>query len=329
VSFVIPCEECGLPLLLYDITGQVWTYVCPTNHWWTWSRIEGYRRIADAQGAQVLTEVLWTPALLPLAGWWDASQLMGMASGLAADMFPDRSGAENHAIAGGAARATFDPIGMNGQPCLVFDGSAHIFYETPLPASVVNETIMAVVVPSSDTDPDGGMDIVSVTGVAGQDGGREFAIFRAWPETVLYLDPASWAAPGATWVTEVSGGEFTISYDIPQIVGVTTRLDDTGAFHINGTSRGFEENDEAGDPDYTADFFDVNGYSANRTQFGAWQNWTQKFIGKIATIVITSMALSDDDIDRLAGWAAHTYGIALPDDHPYKVNPPLAGRVAV
>lgn len=48
------------------------------------------------------------------------------------------------------------------------------------------------------------------------------------------------------------------------------------------------------------------------------------FTGRIATIMSAKTKLSQSDIDKLFGWAAHEYDLLalLPADHPYKINAP-------
>lgn len=47
--------------------------------------------------------------------------------------------------------------------------------------------------------------------------------------------------------------------------------------------------------------------------------------GSIAELLVGNTALTQDDIDRLFGWAAHKYGLSdrLPIDHPYKNLMPM------
>lgn len=82
--------------------------------------------------------------LANLAGWWDASQITGLADGAAVSSWPDMSGNGRHAVqAVGTNQPSYQTLELNGRPCVRFDGVDN-FLKTA--AFVINQPFLAIVV---------------------------------------------------------------------------------------------------------------------------------------------------------------------------------------
>lgn len=262
--------------------------------------------------------MLWTPSNLPAAPsiWVDDNSALTVVSGAASAWSNSRGSAGGSFNNGTAAdRPTVSFGALNNRRVLVFDGS-------------------------SDSLIGSGGAINSVMRNTGQ--GWTFAVAKQNVATGANKQIFQYATPTGTTRFGVDAGTGSGAWLIgarrTDAMGAATLTDasthnDTswhiGYFHVNWSAATARIVTDGGTPTDSGSFLTA-GLTSNtdslRVVIGANAALTAWGNVSIAAVLGSSGSLpSDDDRQRLEGWAAWRYGLVgnLPIGHPYKAAPPL------
>ncbi|MDO7844623.1 glycosyl hydrolase [Sphingomonas immobilis] len=266
--------------------------------------------------AQFITEFKrWTPANIggALVRWYDAStsaKARADATRLTAQgetaMWEDLSGWQKWANNTAPGQApTFLPLGRNGRAALRFDGTDDrlITPSSGLPAGSSGSTILAVGFLDKDANGDAYAFSFGDTVAGGLRGLNS-----------SFYGPIRGTLYGA-------GNDHTGALSWRQNSAMALWALDSGG---NPGSRLWFN---GGAPDYLRltgpqNTRAMSGYVGMR--IGTTQFWR----GDVQAIVVLSRVPSQDEVNRLFGWAAYKFGLEslLPAGHPYKSRPPLVSR---
>lgn len=258
----------------------------------------GIQSVFHQWGDSPADAALWVPSSeSSLEADWNPAMITGVSDGGAVSTWPDSSQYNRHGTqATGANQPTLHENVINGRPVVRFSGTK--FLDTALSASAVNQTIFAVIIPTSN----GANRTILGSQAAG---GRQFRL-RSTQD--LQFNKAHTADIADSTGTLTNG---TAAIVMGQLGSVTWK------FRINGSA-------------------DSNGAHAQTlmaslaSRIGAKDSAAyEPFSGDIARLMVFSGALNDAEIHRIEGLLAYLYGLrgSLPMDHPYKSVAPTLVEV--
>lgn len=255
----------------------------------------GRSLLMKASGATA-SDVLWTPAQIATAMWFDASDASTITtvSG-AVSQWNDKSGNNRNATQSNVAnRPTYTIAGLNGNNVITFDGVSdhliHSFNGSPAPHSV-----FAVVRRTTG----GAAYQIAITAIA------PFSAFGVG----LYAkigDSENWGAYIDGWAN--SGSSLLNAWEAVGVISPST---------ANGTEI-FDTSGTVTTASYTTRYA---GDSGIRRAIGGDPFFNNGWLkGDIGEIVVIMSALSQPEQNRMIGYLAWHWGLQgnLPANHPYK-----------
>lgn len=252
--------------------------------------------------------VLWTPAEITTAAWFDASDSSTITlESSVVSQWSDKSGNASHATASGSTRPAVSAAALNGLDVLTFDGSDDFMTIGTVLGRPSNYTVFAVSRPTkalsnlqaviSSVDSAGNSRNSCLT--LANDGGSTFWNYGNY----------------SNYRWGYAGGGFTVN-TFAQHCLLHTNGTQNESVYRNGTL--LTNSGLAG----TATANSGTAQTTSIGRFGAFNGWY--FGGNVAEIVVLISAASVDDRQKVEGYLAHKWGLAanLPSDHPYKSAPP-------
>ena len=249
-------------------------------------------------------KVNWDPSLISTALWLDAADASTVTTdGSAVSQWNDKSGnGRNASQSDSLLRPTVSSNAFNNKQSIVFSGSSNSRLLGGATGLTSAASIFAAVQDTGSTS--------TIAGIytSGSSGGG-FGIFRATAD-IAVLD--------GNGVNAANSANTSSAINQPCILaGIYTQADTNGtSIFFNGTLE--ETFTGAGvivSSSQTA--FEIGG----RTQ--ALQP-LRVFKGNISEVIVLALSATTDTRQRIEGYLAHKWGLTanLPNDHPYKVNPP-------
>ncbi|MFM6669887.1 MAG: hypothetical protein ACKPJO_07110 [Dolichospermum sp.] len=243
---------------------------------------------------------LWTPSQISTALWLDADDANTITlNGSTVSQWNDKSGNGRNATQATASnQPTYTTNGLNGKPVLTFDG--------------INDFLV------SSTGTYGPN--ISMFAVARQDGGSSYQRIVNIGSSVDYFgffgsfngSFATFFGNGASW-NDTNANSPSIAVTSTRVLGVVNPTSGTDATpYVDGIA----QNTKVG----------TMGIS-NGVDIGAIQSPNTHFwFGIVAEIIVINSAVTTTVRQLIEGYLAWKWELTanLPDNHPFKFNPPLA-----
>jgi hypothetical protein len=271
-------------------------------------------------------KVNWDPSLISTALWLDAADSATItASSGAVSQWNDKSGGATNFTQGTAgARPATGSATLNGRNVLTFDGGDTLLAGDALDNVWTGAAFHLFCVAKNDN-------VTSINGAiltktaGGSDNQRAFAYYirTSKLQFVAHYTPVSSDFTIVDGSTSISNSAWTIG---------TAAYTSTGSGTADTTSRVQMTVNGADQTEV------VNLFAGN---LGTIQNGTAQLAvgsnagtsgtlnqvpltGAIGEIIVTASVLSTLNRQKTEGYLAHKWGLtaSLPNDHPYKVNPP-------
>jgi hypothetical protein len=268
-------------------------------------------------------KVNWDPSLISTALWLDAADASTVtASSSLITEWRDKSGNGKHVTAADALRPTYTSAGLSGRSVVTYSGLQRLQAATASDWAFMHNgsqyAIFAVWQAGTSSDPNAGYALCST-----RTSGNTLGV-------ILFYDDRS-SSPANNQIRHSVGTSGGVNYilnfssdgahdaNTPVILGLqadvgnataslrsTIRVNDGTAIQNNVTITAAV----TGDPQHPLIVGSADGVIA--------------LTGFIAELVIINGATATDTRQRINGYLAHKWGLTanLPNDHPYKVNPP-------
>jgi hypothetical protein len=244
----------------------------------------------------------WTPSLITTALWLDAADASTVtASSSLVDEWRDKSGNARHATGTTTTRPAYTSAGLNGRNVITFDGTDDFLSLSGITLDTDNTFVFSVYQRSS-----AGIHSIDVGSIPSSQVDSTRGYGNWWfSDNVLYsqLRSSSPSTFGTHGTASTSTGVF--------INSLARNSTGTQAWR-NGSTLGTRQ--QVGAP-----LNPVLSYVGRQgATSGGYTN------GYIAEIIVGRFDISDLDRQKTEGYLAHKWGLTanLPNDHPYKVNPP-------
>lgn len=233
----------------------------------------------------------WTPAAIPLAAWYDASNAATIsATNGSVSQWKDISGKNEHATqTAGDLQPKTATRKINELNAIDFD--VDVLSRAEL--NMDGKAVFAVV----SIDKDG-------------DGGQILAHSKMNHQLRLYGNGQVGYAAAPPRYKDYRYSSYKISAEKPGIIGVI--FNKTLEYSVNGMS------DDTG-------IAEQSNVSAAYNQFGARAETSEPLDGLVGEIIITESIPDSDTRQKIEGYLAHKWGLTetLANDHPYKsIVPP-------
>lgn len=233
----------------------------------------------------------WTPAQLTSVGWFDASDVGSLiVDGDQVSQLSDKSGTSNHLLSSGTNQPAYSTTGWDGiLPAIDFNGGQmYLQLETAL-------------------DFPDGLTIISLfdQDTTGNDTSRPFGVrsTASNKRTFAFSNDNSLRYDGAKALSATpasTGKHLRVATKSADAKAQTDYLD--GELNISSS----------------VSLSDSNGVYLNigSPSYGYYNN----FDGRIAECIVIAGVISDEDRQKVEGYLAHKWGVAvnLPSDHPYR-----------
>ena len=256
----------------------------------------------------------WTPALISTALWLDAADATTMfdatsgGSLVAPDgtvaRWQDKSGNANHATQSTSGDRPLRKTNIqNGRDILRFDGSNDSLAGMSTPCATDAKTIIAVTKNSN-----------AVGGTVFQNR-KPIISLAAFITRTLRTGGISFVAGDTTTTNTTISPDLSTAWQSFNLSSWTQQSSNRSVFYWNnGTSyatTGIPLSEAA-----------PSGYNIGAS--GTSAGLIQHFPGDMCELIILNSEASTDTRQRIEGYLAHKWGLGanLPNDHPYKVNPP-------
>lgn len=277
---------------------------------------------------------LWTPAeLTDLFSWWKADAITGLSNGDPVSTWADSHTGGYDVGASAGDRPTYTTDELNGLPVVSFNGSNHLAAAAASPWTFLHysgSTVIAVWKAGIVADPNTAYGLCGNNGTASATYGMSlFCDDRAIvPYNEVFRAQISSRRIGDQFVVTQATQDGLHAVNTPTIISHTgdpqnAIAADRSELRINGSNP--EKNNT-----YTGTA--VTNNSTYVFQIGSCGNSFGLLVGYMAELVICDGILSDHDRQKVEGYLAHKWGLAvnLPSDHPYKtVAPTIAGGGAL
>ena len=248
--------------------------------------------VATTTSTLAMGAIPWTPnSLSGVRAFWMADDIAGIDTDPVSS-WVDRVNAYDLVQSDAAKRPTLQTAELNGHSTVRFDGSNDF------------------------------LEIVSVLGITAQ----PFTQFAVWKLSATNQALMQW--------TNDRGGVYSIAGSKINLHNGTSLNSNaqftTGAFHLSSTISSGASSSHAIDGNTRNTGNSGTGVPTGTVRVGSERTGTGYFLnGDIPCIIVLDAAISQDDEDRLNGWAAHTFGLTanLPSGHPYKSTPPTISGV--
>ncbi|MFM6314022.1 MAG: hypothetical protein ACKPFK_14530 [Dolichospermum sp.] len=262
----------------------------------------------------VLGKKLWTPAQISTALWLDAADASTIIlNGSTVSQWRDKSGnGRNATQATAAAQPTYNSTGLNSRPTLSFDGTTDTM---TFPGSNVFGYALKF-----GTDSFAVHAVVSPTAVNGN-----YQFFGARGFDTGWM--AGFTPPSSPGIKMYNSEERWVPYPVnsitatteAQIFGATAPRGQSGQYFKDGNLLQTTTSVVGSQTMDNPVFVRLGSYTDNTgNAFGF-------FPGGISEIILTSGVLSTTVRQFIEGYLAWKWGLTanLPDNHPFKFNPPL------
>lgn len=232
---------------------------------------------------------LWTPAELTLARWWDASDEDTITdSGGDVSQWDDKSPVGDDLLQPtGSAQPVTGTRNINGLNAIDFNGTSHQMNFTLL--DMLDKSIFAVVVHDTSV-------------------GADALIASSSVNTQLRVGDSgnmSYGSNNPYWAT--GGTTIAITDAVPAVIAYIT--DSAGIdFSIDG--------------EFESGGVNLAGTSTSFDKLGAKLATSNDWDGLMGEIVIPDGNLTVDEREKLEGYLAHKWKIALVSGHTYENHPP-------
>lgn len=259
----------------------------------------GSSSLMKASGAKKLR---WTPAQLSTALWLDAADSGTIIqSGGSVSQWNDKSGNNlNVSQATAANRPTVTAAALNGSNVLSFNGSH--FLESTGNFPIIGDPAFSVFCVYLKSAATGG----SITGW----GNASLALRAAGFYDAGTIAAWAFAGNNSFPTTAVAAGAWVIANYSKSAGAIST----TSKAYRNGVDV------KTGTPSSN-----TPNIASDLLRVGQWSSiGTDRLIGSMAELIITSLDSSDNDRQLMEGYLAWKWGLAanLPVGHPYKSTPP-------
>jgi len=272
-------------------------------------------------------KVNWDPSLISTALWLDAADASTVtASSSLITEWRDKSGNGKHVTAADALRPTYTSAGLNAKSVVTYSGSQSLQAATASDWKFLHDgtkhSVFAVWKAGTSSDPNATYSLCSTRTSGANTVG---ALIRFDDRTTIPLNNAFahtavnlFGESSQTYVNNISAND-SHSPNVATMVGVDADPSNSTAVDrsIIRINAGAQIKNNTGD---------TSAPSTNNPQhaiiIGASQ--TNYLAGYIAEFVIVSGVVTTLNRQRIEGYLAHKWGLTanLPNDHPYKVNPP-------
>ena len=271
-------------------------------------------------------KVNWDPSLISTALWLDAADSSTITeSGGVVSQWNDKSGgATNFTQGTTAARPATGAATLNGRNVLTFDGGDTLLAGDALDnVWTGNEFHLFCVAKNDNVTSSNGAILTKTAG--GADDQRAFAYYIRTSKLQLVthysldvlnytvldgstsISNSAWTIGAAAYTSTGSGSANTTS----RVQMTVNGLDQTEVVLASSGNLGTIQNG-------TAQLAIGTSAGTAGTLLGA------PLTGAIGEIIVTASVLSALNRQKIEGYLAHKWGLTanLPNDHPYKVNPP-------
>jgi hypothetical protein len=265
----------------------------------------------------------WTPALISTALWLDAADASTVtASSSLITEWRDKSGNDKHVTAADALRPTYTSAGLSGRSVVTYSGSQRLQAATASDWAFMHNgsqyAIFAAWQAGTSSDPNAVYALCSTRTSGSTLGVLFFYDDRTSIPVNNQIRHLVGTFEGTNYILN-SSSDGVHAANTPVIIGLqadvgnataslrsTIRVNDGTAIQNNATTTAAV----TGNPQHPLIVGSTDGAAA--------------LTGFIAELVIINGATTTDTRQRINGYLAHKWGLTanLPNDHPYKVNPP-------
>lgn len=254
----------------------------------------------------------WTPAALgsALVSWWDTSDATTLTlNGGAIAAVADKSGNGNHIVqATGANQPAYSATGINNVPAAVYSGAANLFLATP-GSFVVNQPMTVVSLFKT------GASLSSTPAV--WDGS---AAATGASRAILFDTRSDLSGQYAIYAGTLIGLGANLSASTPYLSSAQL----SGASSLHGLNGEFPS--PVGSPSLSVFNPGVSGVASGFR----WGGTTPNFAGAIGFSVIVNRLLTNDERQKIEGYAAWRFGLqhtVLASNHPFYNAAPTTAAV--
>ncbi len=239
--------------------------------------------------------VIWTPATITTAAWYDAADAETItATNTAVTQWDDKSGSNNHLTANGAPKTGTRMI--NNKNVIDFDGVNSDLSNASLSSAISSQSVSIFSVQQYDV-----LDVQSMTAWSLHASTATVGMF-------LHATFGSTASLGLRYPTNTPV-QYPESLNIELLSYVKAN-----ATSQKGWITGSSQNEVT---------TSVNTFPAVKLNLGS-RNGSNFLNGAIAEFIVVPNEVSTTDREKLEGYLAHKWGLStsLPETHPYKLIAP-------
>lgn len=259
-------------------------------------------------------KVNWTPANIATNLWFDANDTSTVIlNGSAVSQWNDKSGNSRNLTASGTQQPSWNATGLNSKPTITFDGSNDILATTSSGSAGVTTCTLIALMKYETGGASEDLALGLGRAQSSTNDGKQRAFYRTVNGTTQGF--ATWArdATSSSISCDVGGTHHIFVADHRNNSSVHLFRDgtiDTGAPRaLAGTGS-------------TSNPVELDWFSIGSLQGSLVANYYSNV--SVSEVLIFYTSIADYERRRIEGYLAHKWGLvaSLPNDHPYKVNPP-------